>query len=196
MKLRRQTELGGVALAGSSRSLRLDPFALPVRFTAGDTGADEHIRSVELDRERVVVRRAVRGIRMAVKVPVRVYLGVALRIDGTEPGGEVLAVTLEHRDPGLSVPLFRATDSDDIVAAWQAWSRVLGLPLLVAGEDGQLRQPFHSLGALRVWAATPRRRRHNAVKRRRASMPLRRRPGQLERAQVVHSGEREIIARN
>ena len=38
--VRRQTELGGHS-AGSSRTARLDPLALPVRFTANDAVADE-----------------------------------------------------------------------------------------------------------------------------------------------------------
>ncbi len=56
--------------AGSSRAVRLDPLALPVRFAAIDAAADERMRWIELDRERVVLRRAVRGIPMAIKVPV------------------------------------------------------------------------------------------------------------------------------
>ena len=56
-------EAGGTA--GSGRALRLDPFALPVRFPAQDAGADGQMRQVELHRERVMVRRAVRGMRMS-----------------------------------------------------------------------------------------------------------------------------------
>jgi len=48
--------------AGSSRALRLDPAALPVSFAASDARADERLRHIELGRERVVVRRAVRCI--------------------------------------------------------------------------------------------------------------------------------------
>ena len=55
--------------AGSSRVQRLDPFALPVRFAASDAGADERVRDVELHRERVVVRRSVAGMRMALNLP-------------------------------------------------------------------------------------------------------------------------------
>src|SRR5262249_62260687 len=78
---RRQMVLGGVTPVGSSRGERLDPFALPVRFTALDAGADGRSRDVELTRERVVVRRAVRGMRMAVNLPGTAFLGIALRID-------------------------------------------------------------------------------------------------------------------
>ena len=70
--------------AGSSRAVRLDPLALPVRFAASDAGADERVRWVELDRERVVLRRAVRGIPMAIQLPVHAFLGVALRLVATE----------------------------------------------------------------------------------------------------------------
>ena len=66
--LRRQTELGGHS-AGSSRTARLDPHALPVRFTAEDAVADERLRHVELHRERVILRRAVQGMRIALNVP-------------------------------------------------------------------------------------------------------------------------------
>ena len=54
--LRRQTTFGGGFSVGSSRVLRLDPLALPLRFTAADARADERVRHVELSRERVVLR--------------------------------------------------------------------------------------------------------------------------------------------
>src|SRR6266581_7030073 len=95
--LRRQRQFGGSMPAGSSRAVRLDPLALPVRFAASDAGADERTRLVELDRERVVLRRAVRGIPMAVTVPVNSFLGVAVRLipsDGVAP--DRVAVSLEH----------------------------------------------------------------------------------------------------
>ena len=76
-------------------------------------------------------------------------------------------MSLEHRDPGLSVPLYEALDNDDVVAEWQLWARVLGRPLLIAELDGTLREPFRQMGTLRVGAVAPRRRRRNAIKRRR-----------------------------
>ena len=60
----------GRTAAGSSRVLRLDPFSLPVRFEAADEAADERRRVVDLFRERVVVRRCVGGMRMALNLPV------------------------------------------------------------------------------------------------------------------------------
>ena len=73
---------------------------------------------------------------------------------------------------------------------------MLGLPLLVAEDDGVLREPFARMGGVRIDAVRPRRRRRSALKRRRASMPLRRMTGKLTDATPVHRGEREIIARN
>src|ERR1700680_2680800 len=86
--LRRQRQFGGATPAGSSRAVRLDPLALPVRSTASDATADERVRWIELDRERVVLRRAVRGIAMAIKVPVNAFLGVALRLVVAAEAGE------------------------------------------------------------------------------------------------------------
>jgi hypothetical protein len=171
--------------------------ALPVRFTATDARADHHQRQVELHRERVVLHRAVRGIRMAVNVPVRSFLGIAVRMlppDTSGIGG--VSVSLEHRDPGLSVPLFVAPDTTEAVAEWQLWARVFGLPLLVADLSGNLREPFHRIGAVRVAQAAPRRRRRNAIKARRPTFALRRRPGDWRVTPLVHRNEREIIARN
>lgn len=186
---------GGALPVGSSRP-RLDPLALPVRFTANDAGADERQRQVELDRERVVLHRAVAGIRMAVKLPISAYLGVSLRLVPNGAGAsDLLEVTLEHKDPGLSVSLYRACDNDDVVAEWQLWARVLGRKLLIAELDGTLREPFPQMGTLRLGAVAPRRRRRNAIKRRRPSILLRRRPGHTAARRIVHC-EREIIARS
>ena len=182
-------------LAGSSRTLRLDPLALPIRFAAGDAGADERMRWVELDRERVVLRRAVRGIAMAIKLPVKAFLGVALHLVTTQEGDRV-TLSLAHRDPALSVPLFSQADGNDVIAEWQLWARTLRLPLLVADDGGNLREPFPRMGGVRVQPVCARRRRRNAVKARRPSILLRRRPGAHTREPPVHRGEREIIARH
>ena len=121
----------------------------------------------------------VRGIRMALNMPVASYRGVAIRLSG-EPAKHQTAITvvLEHRDPALSLPLFASAERDDIVAEWQSWGRVLGLPLLVAEDDGSLREPFARMGALRIEAPTWRRRRRSAIAKRRPSRLLRRRAGQ------------------
>jgi Family of unknown function (DUF6101) len=172
--LGRQTPVGGTS-AGSSRCARLDPLTLPVRFMASDVRADQQLRLVELDRERVVLRRAVQGIRMAVNVPVASFLGVALRVAATEEGNRG-SVCLEHRDPGLCVPLAAGT-GDELMGEWQLWARVLHLPLLLVDRTGALREPFRRIGPLRFGVTAPRRRRQTAIKGRRSFLPSRRRRG-------------------
>ena len=192
--VRRQTELGS---AGSGRTARLDPLALPVRFTASDAVADESVRHVELHRERVILRRAVQGMRIALNVPVKAFRGVSVRLvpeQDDQPGG--VAVYLEHIDPALSIELFSAPNSDDVVAEWQLWSRVLGVPLLVSGSDGAFNEPFPQLGAVRIKPVAQRRRRRSSLAKRRPRFLMRRRPGAKRTTPLVHSGEREIIARN
>ena len=200
--MRRQIQAGrhtpAVQLSvGASRAERLDPFSLPVRFAVWDKTADERVRQVELTRERVVLRRAVAGIKMAVNLPVTAFLGVAIRMEPpaeSAPAG--VAVVLEHRDSGLSLPLYRAAEGTDVVAEWKSWARVLGMPLLVAEADGILREPFARIGALRVASPIRRRRRRGAIKTRRPSIVLRRKAGDARVQRAVHRGEREIIARN
>ena len=134
---------------------------------------------------------------MAVNVPVAAFMGVALRLTPSlEGGSNTVAVSLEHRDPALSVPLYTAEHNNDVVAAWQLWARVFGLPLLVADPAGSLREPFRRLGGVRVGAPAPRRRRRNVIKARRPSILLRRRAGVFSELPVVHRDEREIIARS
>jgi hypothetical protein len=183
--------------AGSSRVERLDPFSLPVQFSAADKAADGRTRTVLLTRERVVVRRAVHGIKMAVNLPVAAYLGVALRLEppAGEDGGAV-SIVLAHRDHALSLSLYRADDGTDIMAEWQSWARVLGLPLLIADTDGRLREAFDRIGAVRIACPTGRRRRRSAIRMRRPSILMRRRVGRSIAGAAVHRDEREIIARD
>ena len=115
--MRRQTAVRRLVPAGSSRDERLDPFSLPLQFWVGDATADERIRAVELTRERVLLRRSVAGMLIALNLPVKSYLGVALRIEQPSSTGEgAVALVLEHRDQALSLPLYRAADSSDVIA--------------------------------------------------------------------------------
>ena len=123
--MRRQTSTSGINPAGSSRAMRLDPLSLPLSFHAQDARADGGVRRVELHRERVVLRRAVQGMRMAVNVRVSDFLGVALRgLDDAQ------MLVLVHRDPSLNIPLGASADRDEIASAWQMWSDIFQLPQL------------------------------------------------------------------
>ncbi len=174
--MRRQTATSGINPAGSSRALRLDPLSLPLRFDAQDARADGGVRQIELHRERVVLRRAVQGMQMAVNVRVSDFLGVALRgLDDAQ------MLVLVHRDPSLNIPLAVSSDAEEINSAWQMWSDIFGLPQLP--EDSQ-REP------------AVRRRRHSAVRARRPKFLVRRRAGDLLNPANIHQGEREIIARD
>lgn len=189
--------LGGANPAAASRHARLDPLALPVRFTASDAVADGRERLVEIDHNRVLVRRRVRGMAIRLNVPIHAFRGVSVQLaslDGSD--ADWVLVRLEHRDPALSVQLFAGPDDADVIAEWQLWARVLGLPLLVADLTGDLSEPFPRIGALKLQESAPRRRRRNIIRRRRPMMPLRRRAGGGLHMQPVYRGEREIIARN
>jgi hypothetical protein len=159
----------------SRRGRGLDPYTLPARYAARDAGADGQVRQIEVDRERVVLRRAVRGIPMKVGVPVNEFRGVSIRTlppESDEPAA--IAVILEHRDRGLSIPLYVAAEGDDALAQWKCWARVLGVPLLVEEADGSLREPFSRLGSIGVGLPAPRRRRRGTLRWRRDICPPRR----------------------
>jgi hypothetical protein len=172
--VRRQTETGG-APAGSSRALRLDPLSLPIRFVAHDGRADGGIRQIELHRERVILHRAVAGMRMAVNIRIADFRGIECR-----RLGDARMLVLLHRDPSLSVPLLIGVDPNEIADAWSAWSEILDLPQL---HDDR-RDPAE------------RRRRHHIISRRRPRFLVRRRTSALLHAPRNFAGEREIIARN
>jgi hypothetical protein len=174
--VRRQTSTSGVAPAGSSRVERLDPLSLPASFEARDTRADGGVRRVEVRRDRITLHRAVHGMRMAINIRISDYIGVALR---TIEGAPTLI--LKHRDPSLSVPL--TVSDDDVDGDWQTWSDTFALPRL----DEQVAEE--------TCKPTPRRRRRNAIKARKPSILMRRKPGGSTAAMTIYRGEREIIAR-
>ena len=187
----------GGCSAGSRRPPRLDPFALPLSFEAGDAAADGQVRYIELFAERLVLRRSVAGMHMALNMPLSAFAGVAIRLDaGVDGALPTVAVVLEHKDPGLALPLFVSNEADEAFAEWNSWSRALGVPQLISDDEGGWREPFARLGGVRINSVRPRRRRHSCLKRRRPTMPLRRKGGRLTAAAAVHRGEHEIIARN
>jgi hypothetical protein len=173
--VRRQTATSGSDSAGSGRMPRLDPLSLPLSFSAHDTRADGGVRQVELHRERVVLRRAIRGMRMAVNVLVSDFLGVALR-----ETDDAQMLVLAHRDPSLTIPLCISDDRDEIADAWEMWSETFALPQL---QDAGVEP-------------APRRRRRNAIGTRRPRFLMRRKSSELLPCASVYRDEREIIARD
>jgi hypothetical protein len=168
-----------------------------VRFFAGDAAADGQVRDVELHRERVVMRRALRGMRMALNMPVAAFDGVSLWLMPGEGGDDdALTVVLKHRDPTLTLPLFVTSRADEALAEWRAWSQVLDVPLLLAEQRGSSTIARAQIDGLHIERPRPRRRRRSALKARRPSIPLRRATGKITNATPIHRDEREIIARN
>jgi Family of unknown function (DUF6101) len=189
--LRRQTAAGGRPLAGGSgRRLRLDPLSLPLRFVAADERTDDGTRVVEIGRDRVLLLRSVRGVRMRLRIPLPGFLGVAARALAVTDEADRVAITLEHSDPALSIVLHVGEDVDELLTDWQLWGRVLNRPLLIAGLDGNLRPALAALGS----EATPRRRRRTPLRKRRPYFFARRQGFPILLAPVVHRDEREIIA--
>lgn len=171
--------------AGSSRVMRLDPLSLPLQFDARDLRADGGIRHVELDRERITVRRAVSGVKMAVNIKVSDFIGIALR-----DAGETQTLALIHRDPSLTVPLLVTAEREEIDELWQLWSDCLRLPKLSPDDESAAR-------GLKIAAEpAPRRRRRNAIRARRPKFLVRRRIGHAVDGMPVYRDAREIIARN
>jgi hypothetical protein len=186
--LRRQPGFGRIAPAGSSRDERLDPFRLPVLFAVEDNTADWRLRTVELASERVVLRRTLRGMKMTISLPISNYLGIALQINPPASPNAAVELALEHSDRAFSVPLCRAKHACDVVADWQSWSSVLGIPPLLVEADGSLREAFARVGALRVGSPTWRRRRRSAISGRRPRILLRRKPGRQTGEATMRSG--------
>lgn len=192
----RQTEAGAGSCVGTGSADRLDPFALPVRFSAPDAGADGGERRVTLESGRVVVDRMVRSISMRIAVPLSTFSGVVVRLlPSDQPEADRVEVLLAHRDRAFDVPLASEPHDGDALAEWRSWGRALKLPLLVEDIDGTRRTPTARVGAIEVGRPRPRRGR-GFLKGRRTRFAAKRRVARLTPATPVHRDEREIIARH
>jgi len=186
----------GGATAGSSRIFRLDPESLPLRYSAilgGDTRRVE--ATIFLDRENAVIRRpSPMGLPLTLRVPIKTFDGVAVRMTPVGCDGDIeVVVELRHSDPALCLPLTIADDPADVAADWQAWGQALGLQLLLVRQDGTIAAA--DADSDKVTAQSPK-------QRRRHSFFANRRPRFLTRRKTGRSGPldrlvgREIIARN
>jgi hypothetical protein len=147
----------------------------PFRIQTCDPRSDDRRRIVEINQEAVVIRRAVAGIPMAVRVVLSTYRGVTLRIAGMQHGRFHYEVMLLHRDPDLSVRLAEGEDEVAVEAQWREWVRLLGLPAFVgrtASADIQV-----NIDGVNLVQRTPQ-------DRRRGAATLVRRPRILSRRKV------------
>jgi Family of unknown function (DUF6101) len=194
--LSRQAAMAGGPSAGSSRTFRLDPFILPVRYSA-TLGRGVHAveATILLDCEQAIVKRPSRvGAPMTFRLPLNSFDGVAVRMTALDNDGNIeVVVELMHRDPGLCLPLIIANEPEDVAADWQAWSRTLNLPLLVVGQDGTVTAPVDRIGGI-SFAPTKPRRRYSFFAARRPRFLTRRKTGRPSSIEVLAG--REIIARD
>ena len=183
--------MAGGASAGSSRAFRLDPYALPIRYSAVVGGERDGRASIVLDhRQATVSWGKVAGRPTIVTLPLSAYEGVAVRIETATAGPIRGVVELMHDDPALTLPLVIADEPDDISADWQAWGRVLNLPLLLISHDGKVVNAGR-IGGLDIHPAKARRR-HSYFAARRPRFLTRRKTGRADKLEVLKA--REIIA--
>ncbi len=100
---------------------------------------------VELHRERVVLRRAVRGMRMAINVRVSDFLGVALRAQSTTRRRLIARASRPVAVGSAAASVLTATRRRPTLAIWSDMLRA------AAELDEGTREP------------APRRRRRNAI---------------------------------
>jgi len=179
--------------AGRFRVPRLDPSALPVRFAAPDAAADGLVRLVEIHPQHVLVSRSVRGMAVRVRVPVEAFTGIEPR--ASRNGIEAAVLTLQHADPALSIDVFAAADDAEAAVIARLWANVLGLPVLDVAPAAQDAEDEGLIDGLSAGVPAQRRRRRNAIARRRRIYALRRKAGVSKEFPKIYT-EREIIARH
>lgn len=191
--MRRQTADTHAVSGDRAGAFRLDPFRLPARVDyPGVTRAGTCRQTAVIGPEIVVIRRMTGAdVPLYMSVPLKSYRGVLLT--AADGSGDRVALRLEHDNAELAVPLFEADDTDDVMADWQAWSRALRRPLLIADSDGVAHPAQDRLGALVIHR--PRARRVNKFFAERRPRILTRRHVGGRPSGRVHA-ETEIIARD
>lgn len=185
--MRRQTAFDGAAVAGRTR---LDPFALPVSYAVPLAGRPPGAATAAtIDRAMAVISRP--AGRMS--LPIRAFRGVAVRISAGPDGDLTALLELNHSDASLSLTLLVADDPAELAADWKAWSRCLGLPMLLIEPDGKTTRPVETMGRVEIQAPKPRRM-HSYFASRRPRFLARRKAGWQRDAERLPGAE--IIARD
>ena len=186
----------GVELRAAARPVCLTGAS----FEACDAAADGAVRATSnCIARRVVIRRAVRRHPHGINLPVSAYRGVSIRLSpgsGMEPSQ--VAVFLDIADPSLALDLYVSPDGDESRRRMADLGRALER---AASGCAMRRVPAEEIFARpagQVERAFVRRRRRNAIKRRRPYDP--RCVVATGKVPSDHAGvyraEREIIARN
>jgi hypothetical protein len=183
----------GATPAWVGRSLRLDPNALPARWSVPtEPGtATAHDASVYLDRAGVILKRRLSGLPLTLSLPLEAYRGVAIRVTPEASGALVASVELLHADPALTLPLAVTRDMEAAAEDWQRWSDELSMPMLLIEPDGTANPVERSAG-VPIRAPQPRRR-TGLLTKRRPRFLVRRKPGHKGYMPVL-KGWREIIS--
>jgi hypothetical protein len=172
----------------AGQQLRLDPYRLPHQLAFERAKA-----AYAIDRHGVVMKRQLTcGLPVTIALPSRSFIGIAARaVENLQ--GMTVTLELHHRDPQLSVPLLVANDLDDIAADWHAWSRLMHLPMLIVGAQGEATPVQRQLGDIMIEPVIQRRKRFGSLKRRPWFL-RRRKPGVI--GPVVRISGEELIARD
>lgn len=172
---------------GASCVMRLDPYQFSHRFET----ASKHYK---LDRKGVVVRKRLTcGLDMSIAVPARAYKGVAGRAVEDAHGNVTVTLELLHHDPELCIPLLLSHNLDDVAADWHSWSRLMGIPMLVIGDDGEPSPVQRLLGDIMIEDPVERRKRITTA-RYRPNFLRRRKPGTVGKVERISAAE--LIARH
>lgn len=194
--MKHRTALAYGAIAGSSRSFRLDPSNLPVRYSASLTSGDDRIEAtIIIDRDQAIVQQ-LSPVETAkiIRIPNNVFEGVAVHMTPLNQDGDIeIVVELMHRDPTLCLPLMIAEDPAEVAADWQEWGRILGLPLLMVEQDGTIVMPEDRPNTTTPRAPKPRRH-HSHFAKRRPRFLTRRKTGRSDNLAIIEG--REMIARS
>ncbi len=189
-----QPTMAGQKPVWADAEMRLDPFLLPQQVSYARREKDAENVSFTVDVEGAVMKRKLNcGLPLSMALPSKAFRGVAARAFEGDDGKTTVTLELLHKDEAMSVPLLVSDNLDDVAADWHSWSRTLRLPMLMIATDGAVSTVQNTLGLLRTEEQKPRRRRHNAVKRRPRFL-MRRKPGIVSEVAVLTADE--IIARN
>lgn len=114
------------------------------------------------------------------------WRGIALRLLDTAGDDERFELALTAGD-GRSVTV-AVLDSDEAIAAWRAFGRSSGLPLLIETSDGAVSEPYPQIGRLALGPVRIRRR-HAFLAGRRPRFLTRRKTARLPERPVIVMGE-------
>ena len=144
----------------SGPRLRLDPYKGTHNLQVGS-------KTYKVDTKGAVVRKMLScGLPVSMAVPAKAFKGVAARAVEGKDGKMTVTLELFHHDPELCVPLLHADDMSDIAADWHSWSRMMSLPMLIKGIDGEATQIQRLLGQIMIEDPWERRKRISAIKHR------------------------------